>query len=55
MLDSIASPTLWWLTIAAVVALLAVDFVATRKPHEGSMREAEVWSAFYVAPPSRRR
>jgi TerC family integral membrane protein len=51
MLDSIASPTLWWVTIAAVVALLAVDFIATRKPHEVSMREAVAWSAFYVALP----
>ena len=49
MLDSIASPTLWWLTIAAaVVALLAVDFVATRKLLEVSMREAVAWSAFAV-------
>ncbi len=51
MLDSIASPTLWWVTIGAVVVLLAVDFVATRKPHEVSMREAIGWSSFYVALP----
>ena len=51
MLDSIASPTLWWVTIGAVVGLLVVDFVATRKPHEVSMREAVAWSAFYVALP----
>ena len=51
MLDSIASPTLWGVTIAAVVALLVIDFVATRKPHEVSMREAVAWSTFYVAPP----
>ena len=49
MLDSMASPTLWWLTIAAaVVVLLAVDFVATRKLLEVSMREAVAWSAFAV-------
>jgi tellurite resistance protein TerC len=51
VLDSIASPTLWWVTIGAVVALLVVDFVATRKPHEVSMKEAIGWSAFYVALP----
>ena len=49
--DTIASPTLWAVTIGAVVLLLAVDFVATRRPHEVSMREAVAWSAFYVALP----
>ena len=34
MIDSIATPTLWALTIGAVLALLVVDFVATRRPHE---------------------
>ena len=51
MPDSIATPGLWALTLAAVAALLAVDFVATRRPHEVSMREAVAWSAFYVALP----
>ncbi len=51
MLESIASPTLWAVTIGAVVALLALDFVVTRRPHEVSMREAIGWSAFYVALP----
>ena len=51
MIDSIATPTLWALTIGAVLALLVVDFVATRKPHEVSMKEALAWSAFYVALP----
>lgn len=51
MLDTIATPTLWWVTIAAVVGLLVVDFIATRRPHEVSMREAVGWSAFYVALP----
>ncbi len=50
-LDTIATPTLWAVTIGAVLLLLAVDFVATRKPHEVSMREALAWSAFYVALP----
>ena len=39
------------MTIAAVVALLALDFVITRRPHEVTMREALAWSAFYIAIP----
>lgn len=50
-LDSIATPTLWAVTIGAVVVLLALDFVLTRRPHEVSMKEAVGWSAFYVALP----
>lgn len=50
-LDSIGTPTLWAVTIVAVIALLAVDFLATRKPHEVSMREATLWSIFYIALP----
>jgi tellurite resistance protein TerC len=48
---SIGSPSLWAMTIGAVVALLALDFVITRRPHEVSMREATAWSAFYIALP----
>ncbi|HEY9394389.1 MAG TPA: TerC family protein, partial [Nocardioides sp.] len=51
MLDTIATPTLWAVTIAAVVVLIALDFVLTRKPHEVSMKEAVGWSAFYIALP----
>ena len=50
-IDSIGTAGLWTAVIGAVVALLVVDFVATRKPHEVSMREAIGWSAFYVALP----
>jgi TerC family integral membrane protein len=50
-LDSIGTPTLWAVTIGAVLALLALDFVLTRRPHEVSMREAAAWSVFYVALP----
>jgi tellurite resistance protein TerC len=50
-MSSIASPTLWFITIGVVIALLVVDFIATRKPHEVSMKEAIGWSAFYVALP----
>jgi TerC family integral membrane protein len=51
LLDSIATPSLWAVTIAAVLLLLVVDLVATRRPHEVSMREAMAWSAFYLALP----
>jgi tellurite resistance protein TerC len=51
MLDTIGTPTLWAVTIGLVVVLLVVDFIATRKPHEVSMKEALGWSAFYVALP----
>lgn len=50
-MSSIASPTLWFITIGVVIALLVVDFIATRKPHEVKMKEAIAWSAFYVALP----
>jgi len=50
-LDTIATPTLWALTIGAVLILLAVDFLLTRRPHEVSMREAVGWSALYIALP----
>jgi tellurite resistance protein TerC len=50
-LDTIGTPTLWTVTLVAVVALLALDFALTRKPHEVSMKEAVGWSAFYVALP----
>ncbi|VXC34408.1 TerC/Alx family metal homeostasis membrane protein [Nocardioides sp. AX2bis] len=51
VLDTIGTPTLWTVTLVAVVALLALDFALTRKPHEVSMKEAVGWSAFYVALP----
>jgi tellurite resistance protein TerC len=49
--ETIGTPLLWGLTIGAVLVLLAVDFVLTRRPHEVSMKEALGWSAFYVALP----
>jgi TerC family integral membrane protein len=48
---TIASPTLWLLTVAGVVALFVIDFVVTRRPHDPSPREAVAWSAFYIAVP----
>ncbi|MCZ2807519.1 TerC family protein [Modestobacter sp. VKM Ac-2983] len=50
-LETIGTPVLWAATIAAVIALLALDFVVTRRPHAVSMREAVGWSVFYVALP----
>lgn len=50
-LTTIGTPALWAITLAAVVALLALDFLVTRRPHEVSMREALGWSAFYIALP----
>lgn len=49
--SSVGTPTLWAVLIAAIVALLALDFLITRRPHEVRMREAVAWSAFYIALP----
>jgi tellurite resistance protein TerC len=50
-LSSIGTPLLWGGTIAAVLALLVLDFAITRRPHAVGMREAVGWSAFYIALP----
>ncbi len=49
--DSIGTPLLWAVSIGAVVALVVMDFLLTRRPHEVSMKEAVAWSAFYVGLP----
>ena len=49
--QSIGTPVLWALTIGGVVALLALDFAITRRPHEVTMKEAVGWSTVYVAVP----
>ncbi|MBA8827642.1 TerC family integral membrane protein [Saccharopolyspora lacisalsi] len=49
--ESIGSPLLWAVSIAVLLALLATDFLVTRRPHEVSMREAVGWSVFYLALP----
>ena len=49
--ESVGTPTLWAVTIALVLALIGVDFLLTRRPHEVSTREAALWSAFYIALP----
>ncbi len=50
-MSTIGTPTLWAVTIGLVLALLALDFLLTRRPHEVSLREALGWSAFYLALP----
>jgi len=50
-LHTIGTPGLWAVTIGAVLVLLVLDFVVTRKPHTVSMREAIGWSVFYIALP----
>jgi TerC family integral membrane protein len=49
--ETIGTPLLWGTVLLGVVALLALDFLLTRKPHAVSMREAVGWSVFYVALP----
>ena len=49
--DSVGTPMLWAVTLGLVVVLIGVDFLATRRPHEVSTREAAWWSAFYIALP----
>jgi tellurite resistance protein TerC len=51
VIDTVGTPGLWAAVIGAVITLLVVDFLLTRRPHEVSMREAVGWSAFYVALP----
>jgi hypothetical protein len=63
--ETIATPGLWAVTIGAVIALLVLDFVITRKPHEVSMRRrwlvdllrrpARSPSGVYSGPASARR
>jgi len=48
---SIGTPALWAVTLVVVLAVMALDFVITRKPHDVSMREAVMWSIIYVALP----
>ncbi len=48
---SIGTPGLWALTLTVVLAVFALDFVITHKPHEVAMREAVKWSIIYIALP----
>nr|WP_233153420.1 TerC family protein [Kineosporia sp. R_H_3] len=48
---NVGTPMLWAVTIGAVVLLVALDFLLTRRPHEVSTKEAAGWSIFYIALP----
>lgn len=50
-LRSIASPTLWLVTVAALVLLLSLDLLLTRRPREERMGAAVGWSVFYLLLP----
>jgi tellurite resistance protein TerC len=39
----------WAATVAGLVALIAVDFLVGRKPHEVRLKEAAWWGVFWVA------
>jgi tellurite resistance protein TerC len=44
------TPAVWGLTLVVLIGLIAFDLlVAVRRPHAVSMREAGLWTAFYVA------
>ncbi|MFF7354661.1 MULTISPECIES: TerC/Alx family metal homeostasis membrane protein [Streptomyces] len=43
------SMTLWVLTVVGLAALIAVDFLIGRKPHEVSVKEAGIWTVVWIA------
>ncbi|MET8723393.1 TerC family protein [Streptomyces misionensis] len=43
------STTLWVLTVLGLAALIGIDFLVGRKPHEVSIREAGVWTVVWIA------
>ncbi|MFE8943286.1 TerC family protein [Streptomyces sp. NPDC007856] len=43
------SMTLWVLTIVGLAALIAVDFLIGRRPHEVSIKEAGIWTVVWIA------
>lgn len=49
--ESVGSPSLWIISIIVLLALLVIDFLITRRPHEVSLREATAWSVFYLTLP----
>jgi TerC family integral membrane protein len=49
--SSVATVTLWSVTVAGLLLLLAIDIVLTRRPHEVHLREAVTWSVFYLVLP----
>ncbi|BBC96690.1 tellurium resistance protein TerC [Streptomyces rochei] len=40
--------TLWVLTVMGLVALIGIDFLIGRKPHEVSIKEAGVWTVVWI-------
>ncbi|MFH7335648.1 TerC family protein [Streptomyces hygroscopicus] len=42
------SMTLWVLTVVGLAALIGIDFLIGRKPHEVSIREAGVWTVVWI-------
>ncbi|WP_192498764.1 TerC/Alx family metal homeostasis membrane protein [Ornithinimicrobium pratense] len=50
-LHTIADLQLWVITVGAILVLLTLDFIITRRPHAVEMKEAIGWSAFYIALP----
>ncbi len=42
------SLSVWLLTIVALCALVAVDFLIGRKPHDVSLKEAGTWTVVWV-------
>ena len=48
--DSVASPTIWLVTIVVTVGVLLVDLVIIgRRPHEPSMKEVSTHLAFFIS------
>ncbi|OIK23195.1 TerC family protein [Streptomyces malaysiense] len=43
------SMTLWVLTVVGLAALIGIDFLVGRKPHEVSVKEAGVWTLVWIA------
>jgi TerC family integral membrane protein len=48
---SVASPSLWAITLGGVLFFFTLDFILTRRPHTVRFREALGWTAFYLALP----
>ncbi|TWV39944.1 TerC/Alx family metal homeostasis membrane protein [Streptomyces misionensis] len=42
------STTLWVLTVLGLAALIGIDFLIGRKPHEVSVKEAGVWTVVWI-------
>ena len=43
------SLTMWAVTIAGLCALIAIDFLIGRKPHDVSIKEAGIWTVVWIA------